>query len=449
MTKQFANEAFEVNFDGIVGLTHNYAGLSFGNVASLENKDSSSNPRQAALQGLKKMKFLADLGIKQGVLPPHERPHIPSLRRLGFQGSDLVVLEQAAKYNLDLLIATSSAAAMWTANAGTTSPSIDTHNGKVHFTPANLSAKFHRSIEAKTTSRILRAIFHDPTYFQHHAPLPAGNYFSDEGAANHTRFCQFYNQKGVHLFVYGREAFEENTKQTQKFPARQTKEASQAIARLHQLENSNVVYAQQNPEAIDAGVFHNDVISVGNRQLFFTHEKAFIDTNKVIQEIESKLGSQLSVVQVKEAEISLKEAVESYLFNSQIVTLPQGDTLFLAPLECKESENVCHYLHTLDKTLISRIEYLDLRESMRNGGGPACLRFRIVLNQTELAALSGNVMMNDALYAELTQWVIKHYRDRLTPQDLKDPSLLIEGREALDALTKILKIGSIYAFQMA
>lgn len=449
MTKQFANEAFEVNFDGIVGLTHNYAGLAFGNVASLENKDSISNPRQAALQGLKKMKFLADLGIKQGVLPPHERPHIPSLRRLGFQGSDLVVLEQAAKYNLDLLIATSSAAAMWTANAGTTSPSTDTHNGKVHFTPANLSAKFHRSIEAETTSRILRAIFHNPTYFQHHAPLPAGNYFSDEGAANHTRFCQFYNQKGIHLFVYGREAFQENTKQTQKFPARQTKEASQAIARLHQLEDSNVVYAQQNPEAIDAGVFHNDVISVGNRQLFFTHEKAFMDTNKIIQEIESKLGSQLSVVQVKEAEISLKETVESYLFNSQIVTLPQGDTLLLAPLECKESENVYHYLHTLDKALISKIEYLDLRESMRNGGGPACLRFRVVLNQTELSALSGNVMMNDALYAELTQWVIKHYRDRLAPQDLKDPSLLIEGREALDALTKILKIGSIYPFQMA
>ena len=27
--------AYEVNFDGLVGPTHNYAGLSYGNVASL------------------------------------------------------------------------------------------------------------------------------------------------------------------------------------------------------------------------------------------------------------------------------------------------------------------------------------------------------------------------------------------------------------------------------
>lgn len=449
MTKQLLTNVFEINFDGIVGLTHNYAGLSFGNVASLENKDSISNPRQAALQGLKKMKFLADLGLKQGVLPPHERPHIDSLRQLGFQGNDHFILEQVAAKNFNLLVATCSAAAMWTANAATTSPSIDTRDGKVHFTPANLSAKFHRSIEAGTTSRMLRAIFHDPKYFKHHPPLPYGNYFSDEGAANHTRFCQSHKEKGVHLFVYGREAFENNIKYTQKFPARQTLEASQAIVRLHQLDDSIVVYAQQNPEAIDAGVFHNDVISVGNCQLFFVHEKAFTETNKIIQEIESKLRSQLTVIKVKETEISLKEVVDSYLFNSQIVSLPNGSSLLLAPLECKESTNVSHYLNAIDKKLISRIEYLNLHESMRNGGGPACLRFRVVLDETQLAALSGNVVMNDALYNDLTKWITKYYRDKLSPQDLRDPKLLNEGREALDALTKILNIGSIYSFQMA
>ena len=59
---------FEANFDGLVGPTHNYAGLSVGNVASLNNAKNTSNPKQAAKQGLAKMKALADLGMVQGVL---------------------------------------------------------------------------------------------------------------------------------------------------------------------------------------------------------------------------------------------------------------------------------------------------------------------------------------------------------------------------------------------
>lgn len=448
MNNPSSNEAFEINFDGIVGLTHNYAGLSFGNVASLANKDSISNPRQAALQGLKKMKFLADLGIKQAVLPPHERPHIPTLRLLGFEGSDEAVLAQAAAKDFNLVVLTTSAASMWTANAGITTPSSDASDGKVHFTPANLSTKFHRSIEAETTGRTLRAIFQDHAHFTHHAPLPSGIHFSDEGAANHTRFCSSYGKPGVHLFVYGRTGIREDMKETKRFPARQSKEAFEAIARLHQLDELKVIYAMQNPEAIDAGVFHNDVISVGNEQLFFLHEKAFVHTETVIYEIERKLHTNLKILKVKETEISLKEAVNTYLFNSQIVTLPTNETLLLAPLECKESTIVHHYLKGIDKKLISKIEYLDLRESMRNGGGPACLRFRVVLNQEEIKAMKGNIMMNDNLYELLTKWVMKHYRDSLRQEDLKDPNLLREGREALDELTKILKIGSIYPFQM-
>ena len=51
--------AREFNFDGLVGPSHNYAGLSFGNVASFSNVKSASNPKQAALQGLAKMRALA------------------------------------------------------------------------------------------------------------------------------------------------------------------------------------------------------------------------------------------------------------------------------------------------------------------------------------------------------------------------------------------------------
>ncbi|MGL4748830.1 MAG: N-succinylarginine dihydrolase, partial [Shewanella sp.] len=266
---------FEANFDGLVGPTHNYAGLSFGNVASLNNAALVSNPKAAAKQGLQKAKALADLGMIQGILAPQERPDLNTLRRIGFSGSDAEVLRQAAKTAPALLNACCSASSMWTANAATVSPSADTRDGKLHFTPANLVDKLHRSIEPITTGRILTATFNDPHYFHHHNHLPEHNSFGDEGAANHTRLCQEYGHAGVELFVYGQEATNPHAPKPLKFPARQTLEASMAIARLHQLEAENCVFIQQNPDVIDQGVFHNDVIAVGNQNVLFYHEQAF------------------------------------------------------------------------------------------------------------------------------------------------------------------------------
>ena len=225
--------AVEANFDGLVGPTHNYAGLSWGNVASKSNVNAVANPREAALQGLEKMKRLADRGYVQGILPPHERPHIPTLRALGFEGNERQILEAVAKADPAILAAVSSASCMWTANAATVSPSADTADHRVHFTPANLSAKFHRSIEHQVTGRSLKAIFGDESYFAHHPALPSVSHFGDEGAANHTRLCSRYGEPGVELFVYGQVAFNESAPAPSKYPARQTLEASRAIARLH------------------------------------------------------------------------------------------------------------------------------------------------------------------------------------------------------------------------
>ena len=149
----------EANFDGLVGPTHNYAGLSFGNVASFSNANAVSNPKEAAKQGLQKMKALSDMGMVQGVLAPQERPDIATLRRLGFAGSDAKVLEQAAAQAREVFLACCSASSMWTANAATVSPSADTADGRVHFTPANLTNKFHRSLEPQVTGNILKATF--------------------------------------------------------------------------------------------------------------------------------------------------------------------------------------------------------------------------------------------------------------------------------------------------
>ena len=491
--------AAEVNFDGLIGPTHNYAGLSYGNLASQQHRATASNPRQAALQGLAKMKFLADLGIRQGVLPPQERPDLATLRRLGFTGADARVLEQAAKHPL-LLASCCSASAMWAANAATVSPSADAADGKVHFTPANLLSQFHRSLERAGTAAILAAIFRDPAHFVHHPPLPGGLPLADEGAANHTRLATAYGQRGVEIFVYGREGFDAPVAGAgaigpKRYPARQTREASEAIARLHQLDPACTLFLRQNPGAIDAGAFHNDVVAVGNENVLLYHADAFFEgesADAAIRECFVRLsiagslppdaseqfrgpGSDVEefgsseylrtgvggggagfdgpsapvLIKVSGDEVPLADGVRSYLFNSQLITLPAGGMALVCPTECREIASSRAFLERLPgmNTPIRTIHYVDVRQSMNNGGGPACLRLRVVLTPAELAATASGVFLTDALYDALTAWVKRHYREHLHPDDLADPELLKEGRSALDELTKILGIGAIYHFQ--
>lgn len=442
---------FEANFDGLVGPTHNYAGLSIGNVASLNNAKNTSNPKQAAKQGLQKMKSLSELGLVQGVLAPQERPDVYTLRRLGFTGTDSEVISKAAKQAPAVLKAVCSASSMWTANAATISPSADTADGKIHFTPANLTNKFHRSLEPVTTGRILKAMFSDDKYFAHHQHLPDNDHFGDEGAANHTRLCSDYGTSGVELFVYGRYAFDSSKPAPKRFPARHTLEACEAVARLHGLSDNGAVMIQQNPDVIDQGVFHNDVIAVGNQNVLFFHEQAFVDTQSKLDEIRRKFGTaaDLHFIEVKTSEVSVSEAVKTYLFNTQLVTLPNGDMAIIAPTECRDSDTVSAYLEQLTGrgTPVRQVHYFDVKQSMQNGGGPACLRLRVAMSDAEHQAVNPAVLMNDSLFVRLNQWVDTHYRDEISEADLADPQLLIESRQALDELTKILKLGSVYQFQ--
>jgi len=443
--------AYEVNFDGLVGLTHHYAGLSFGNVASTSNKNTPANPKLAAKQGLQKMKTLSDMGFKQGVLPPQERPHIPVLRQLGFTGSDAQIIAAVAKQSPQLLSAVSSASSMWTANAATVSPSADTADKRVHFTVANLNNKFHRAIEADTTSATLRSIFKNDAHFTHHAALPQQALMGDEGAANHNRLGGDYGDTGVEVFVYGKQAFG-GMVEPQRFPARQTREASEAVMRLHGLDTAKTVFIQQNPDVIDQGVFHNDVIAVSNRNVLFHHQQAFLNQTQALVEISQKmsaLGHQFISVEVPTAQVSVADAVGTYLFNSQLLSKPDGKMMIIVPEESRQNQRVWDYLSSLINSngLINEVKVFDLRESMRNGGGPACLRLRVVLTDAELQAVAPGVLMNDSLFFTLNNWVERHYRDRLTEADLADPQLLIENRQALDELTRIMGLGSIYPFQ--
>lgn len=448
------NNAHEFNFDGLVGPTHNYSGLSFGNIASKNNQGAVANPKLAALQGLAKMKALHDRGFKQGVLAPHERPCLATLRSLGFSGCDSDVIRAAATQAPLLLSGASSASPMWAANAATVSPSANTQDGRVHFTVANLNNKFHRSIEHPTTGRILRAMFPSNARFAHHAALPSCPQMGDEGAANHTRFCGNVGEKGLEFFVYGASGFDMQASAPKRFPARQTLEASSAVARLHGLDAAGTVFAQQHPDVIDAGVFHNDVIAVGNGNVLFCHEQAFLNQTKVYEALRTKFAPTSAkpfvIIEVATADVSVADAVSSYLFNSQLLTRADGEMALIVPEECRANERVWAYLQKLLTlhTPIKELLIFDLRESMMNGGGPACLRLRVELNAAEALAVNPGVLMNESLFSALNGWVGKHYRDRLSDADLADPALLSECRTALDELTEILKLGVVYPFQL-
>lgn len=442
-------KAKEINFDGLVGPTHNYTGLSWGNIASAENAGESSSPRRAALQGLAKMRQLMSLGLTQGILPPHERPHLATLSRLGFSGTPEEMIKAAWKAAPPLLNTIMSASPMWTANAATVSPSADTRDGKVHFTPANLVAMAHRATEAPTTSRVLKAIFANPAHFSHHDPLPGHAHFGDEGAANHTRLARRYGDAGVELFVFGRHALDAAKPAPAHYPARQTLEASQAIARLHCLGDKTAIFAQQNPQVIDAGVFHNDVIAVGNCNVLFFYETAFLGKNTLLRELSARIED-FTPVELAANKVPLEDVIKSYLFNSQLISVPSKEKMCLiAPGEAKTTPLVAAYLDDLVTSggPIGEVHYMDLRESMQNGGGPACLRLRVVLTDVEEKALGARVLLDATLASELETWITKHYRETLAPEDLHDPALMTESYSALDELTQILQLGSIYDFQ--
>jgi len=231
--------AQEANFDGLIGPTHNYGGLSEGNLASAGNAGLISRPKEAALQGLSKMRLMYDKGLWQGILPPQQRPFLPLLRDAGYTGSDRAIYEAVWKTDARLARNLLSASSMWAANAATVSPSPDTADSRLHLTPANLSTMLHRSIEHEQTGRSLKAAF---PFAEVYKALPMQSAFADEGAANHVRLCKQRGEAGLELFVYGREGFDGGDT---VFPARQTLKSVRAIARHHGLNPARTVFAQQ------------------------------------------------------------------------------------------------------------------------------------------------------------------------------------------------------------
>lgn len=448
--------SYEVNFDALPGLTHFFGGLSPGNLPSMTHQGQLSKPKKAALQSLDKMLLLHRLGVKQAILPPQERPYLPILSRLGYIEEPEALLKTLSKDAPWLLSAISSSSSMWAANYATVSPSIDSANKHVNFTPANLTTNFHRSIEVEHTKNVLKLIFSNPVFFEHHSPLPASNLFSDEGAANHIRFCKHYNGPGVQLFVHGIKYSDEGYAKVspKKFPARQSYEASAAVARLNALYPNHYQFAQQNPLVIDQGAFHNDLISTGNLNVFLFHESAFFDQDITLFNLREKVQKvcdcDLILLQVTEKEIPLQEALKTFFFNSQIVSLPDHSMAIILPIECQANPYVTAYLKKIledNENPISVAHFVDLRESMQNGGGPACLRLRVPLTEVEMSKMLDTVFFSEMIYERLKGHIQRYYPDSLSQENLVDFGLYKRSLESLNEITKILNLGKIYPFQ--
>ncbi|MEM9600003.1 MAG: N-succinylarginine dihydrolase [Pseudomonadota bacterium] len=435
----------EMNFDGLVGPTHNYAGLSRGNIASANHKGRVSNPRAAALQGLDKMERLIDLGLPQGVLPPHDGPRLWFLRALGFSGDETEMLSLAYRANPALLANVSSASSMWTANAATVSPAADTRDGRIHFTPANLISMPHRSMEHAQTTRTLRRIFANETHFAVHDALPMNPMLGDEGAANHNRFCKSHGAAGLEVFVYGRAALSPQPDDP-TFPARQTLESVHALASRHGLSTAR--FLRQSPAAIDAGAFHNDVVCVVNEDTMLYHRLAFEDPDAMEAMLTEACEPLGFAPRFARADMPVGDAISSYVFNSQLVSLPAGGMAMILPTEAEETASAKAYVDALlADGIIRGAHYLDLRQSMSNGGGPACLRLRVAMGDEAMTAVHPGVVMTKPKLDALRDVVRTHYRDRLTLDDMADPQFLTDVRAALDALTQVLDLPGLYDFQ--
>lgn len=407
----------EINFDGVVGPSHNFSGLSLGNLAATRNAGRTAYPRDAALEGLAKMRANLALGLAQGILLPHDRPDERWLAALGTSMRDASVALRANAM---------SASAMWAANAATVSPAADTADGRCHLTVANLVTMPHRSHEWPGTLAQLRLAFADSRHFAVHEPVPAP--FGDEGAANHMRLAAAHGEPGIEIFVYGEGA--------SPFPARQHRTASEAVARRHGLAPDRTLFVAQSRAAISAGAFHNDVVAVANEHVLFAHQEAFADPFGFHAALRERLP-EVEIIEVPADAVSLADAIESYLFSAQLVTLPEGGMALILPMEARTNARVWSWLEALVAANgpIRKLIPVELRQSMANGGGPACLRLRVVADP---AAVDPRFLVNEARLDLIERIVETRWPEVIEAAQLGDPALWAQIKTATAALLETL-----------
>ncbi len=428
----------EANIDALVGPTHHYGGLGLGNLASIEHQGLSSSPRRAALEGLSKASMVSRLGVPQFVMPPPLRPRLDFLDHLGFGGTLAETLQAALESCPRALSAAYSSAFMWAANSACVSPAVDAIDGRLHITLANMLSNWHRAFEAAERTPDFESLLGSLQVAIHPA-LPGVLPLRDEGAANHMRLCDPSGRVGFHLFVYG--ADDASLSGSSVFLPRQTREACEAIARLHRLRPDRTFFLQQHPSAISAGVFHNDVIATSHLGLLIHHELAFAGAHAELERLErafrATTGEDLLRVQVPTADMSLSDAVKSYFFNSQMISTPHAQgahsRLMICPADCQQFPAAQRLIQQLiDDPLVAmdQVHFVSLAQSMAGGGGPACLRLRLPIEADRIDSLNAAFRLTPRFEERLAACIERYYPEWLAFADLANSDFVAEARRA-------------------
>lgn len=443
----------EFNIDGLIGPTHHFGGLGIGNIASESNRSRLSHPRRAALEGLSKMRKLHELGIPQFFLPPPKRPNGAWLRSIGFDQSNPDDWKRCFDCFPTVFSSALSSSFMWMANAACVSAGVDSSDGKNRVVVANLAASLHRGQEREERFAQLASMFRHSGETEVVRGLPGLTPLRDEGAANIMRLWNAQRDQGIYVFVFGereRNTIEVNqstspVRQPAIHPSRQTSLASRLVSNLLRIPSSRSLFVQQHPEAIDAGAFHNDVIATSHENFLLVHSRAFQDQPRELERISDTFrqqnGDSLRILEVDETELTLEQAVATYLFNSQIVTQRDGSWAMLCPVECQQSESAQRVLRRIQQveSRIRDIEFVSLRESMANGGGPACLRLRAYATKRELATLPARYRIDDQSLAFLGRFIESEYPESVRLSDFLDNDLRQHCEWISDAISDYRK----------
>ena len=194
---------------------------------------------------------------------------------------------------------------------------------------------------------------------------------------------------------------------------------------------------EQSRAAVDAGAFHNDVVAVSNLELMLAHPDAFTDFANVQAAVCGGLpGAKVVAVEG----LPLADAIASYLFNSQLISLPEGGMAMVLPAEVRDNHTASR---ALDAALgqagdVRKTVFVDVRESMRNGGGPACLRLRVPVSAADQAAIHPGYILDEARLDRLARLIETHWPVAVAPADLSNPALWETARGADAALTNFI-----------
>jgi len=210
---------------------------------------------------------------------------------------------------------------------------------------------------------------------------------------------------------------------------------------LHGLLPERTVFVEQNPVAIDAGAFHNDVLAVANEGVVFAHELAFADRQGAYDAIRQAFPA-LQVLEVPDSAVSLAEAIKTYLFNAQLLSTGEDGMTLIVPEECRKSASVWSWCEQMvaGNGPIRHVIPVNLRQSMANGGGPACLRLRVVADPR---TVDPRFLLDEATAELLESIIAANWPEQIDPADLGSEALARSVTMARKALLMALDLGEL------